>query len=274
MSERISVTVNETPVETTAGFSVAASVMQTQAGILRRSVSGQPRGPLCGMGVCFECRLTIDGVDHQRSCQTQCEKGMRIQTAPCSKPSAPPRASPLLNGPTKDVDVLVVGAGPAGIAAACCAAEAGMRVGVVDDNPCAGGQIWRRDGIGPLSTQASPWLSRLGRVAIKYFANTQILGSPQPFMLLAESSRAVLAIRYQRLILACGARERFLPFPGWTLPGVFGAGGLQALVKSGYGIGKKKVVVAGSGPLLLAVAAFLRKRDANVRLIAEQTPRG
>jgi NADPH-dependent 2,4-dienoyl-CoA reductase/sulfur reductase-like enzyme len=67
-----------------------------------------------------------------------------------------------------------------------------------------------------------------------------------------------------------GARERFLPFPGWTLPGVTGAGGLQALVKSGLPIEKKKVVIAGTGPLLLAVAAYLQKRGAIVLLIAEQ----
>ncbi|HEV2836176.1 MAG TPA: FAD/NAD(P)-binding oxidoreductase, partial [Pyrinomonadaceae bacterium] len=72
------------------------------------------------------------------------------------------------------------------------------------------------------------------------------------------------------LILATGARERFLPFPGWTLPNVFGAGGLQALVKTGLPIEGKRVVIAGSGPLLLAVAAYLRQCGANVLLIAEQ----
>jgi NADPH-dependent 2,4-dienoyl-CoA reductase/sulfur reductase-like enzyme len=67
-----------------------------------------------------------------------------------------------------------------------------------------------------------------------------------------------------------GARERFLPFPGWTLPGVMGAGGLQALVKNGLPIAGRKVIVAGSGPLLLAVAAYLHAHKALVGLIAEQ----
>jgi hypothetical protein len=62
----------------------------------------------------------------------------------------------------------------------------------------------------------------------------------------------------------------FLPFPGWTLPGVFGAGGLQALAKSGFSVGGKTVVIGGTGPLLLAVAAYLRQRGANVKMIAEQ----
>ena len=76
------------------------------------------------------------------------------------------------------------------------------------------------------------------------------------------------------LILATGARERWAPFPGWTLPNVTGAGGLQALVKSGLPVAGKKVVIAGSGPLLLAVAKYLRDRGADIRLIAEQASRG
>ena len=71
-------------------------------------------------------------------------------------------------------------------------------------------------------------------------------------------------------MLATGARERFLPFPGWTLPNVMGAGGLQALAKSGLPVAGKRIVVAGSGPLLLAVAKYLRDHGADVLLIAEQ----
>jgi NADPH-dependent 2,4-dienoyl-CoA reductase/sulfur reductase-like enzyme len=76
------------------------------------------------------------------------------------------------------------------------------------------------------------------------------------------------------LVLATGARERFLPFPGWTLPGVFGAGGLQALVRGGYEVRGKRVVVAGTGPLLLAVAAHLKQDGAEIVSIAEQAPMG
>jgi len=77
-----------------------------------------------------------------------------------------------------------------------------------------------------------------------------------------------------KIILATGARELFLPFPGWTSQGVFGAGGLQSLVKSGFSVKGKRVMVAGSGPLLLAVAATLRKQGARVVGIAEQAPLG
>ncbi|SPE43589.1 Pyridine nucleotide-disulfide oxidoreductase (fragment) [Candidatus Sulfopaludibacter sp. SbA3] len=93
-----------------------------------------------------------------------------------------------------------------------------------------------------------------------------------PGTLAIEQFEGNREIAYRNLILATGARERFLPFPGWTLPNVMGAGGLQALAKSGFDIAGKLVVVAGSGPLLLAVAKYMRDHGARVRLIAEQAP--
>ena len=80
-------------------------------------------------------------------------------------------------------------------------------------------------------------------------------------------------ISYENLVLATGARERFLPFPGWTLPGVFGAGGLQALARGGFPVAGKRIVVAGTGPLLLPVAAHLRQMGGRVTTVAEQASR-
>jgi len=158
------------------------------------------------------------------------------------------------------VDVLVIGAGPAGMAAATRAHESGARVAIVDDNWGAGGQIWR--GIAN---------SRFTMTGVDAYWGAQVVarGSGERTLLLEDAGRA-FELGFHKLILATGARELFLPFPGWTLPGVMGAGGLQALVKSGLGIRGKAVVIAGSGPLLLAVAAHLRKAGARVKLIAEQ----
>ena len=98
----------------------------------------------------------------------------------------------------------------------------------------------------------------------------QVVGLARPGVLLAEQGGDARPVGYRRLIIATGARERFLPFPGWTLPGVMGVGGLQAMVKMGMPIEGKRVVIAGTGPLLLAVAAYLVERRAEVSLIAEQ----
>jgi aerobic-type carbon monoxide dehydrogenase small subunit (CoxS/CutS family) len=76
---QLSVTVNGTPVAVPSGATVAvAVVLAGQA--CRTSVSGEPRGPLCGMGICFECRVVVDGNPHVRSCQVLCEQGMEVNT--------------------------------------------------------------------------------------------------------------------------------------------------------------------------------------------------
>jgi NADPH-dependent 2,4-dienoyl-CoA reductase/sulfur reductase-like enzyme len=152
--------------------------------------------------------------------------------------------------------VVVVGAGPAGLAAARRASESGKLVAIVDDNPAPGGQIWRGESL------ALP--------NAKVICGARVVAAPGPARLTLETDDAAFEIEYGALVIATGARERFLPFPGWTLPHVTGAGGLQALVKSGMPIAGKRVVVAGSGPLLLAVAAYLKKRGAVVPLVAEQ----
>ena len=170
-------------------------------------------------------------------------------------------------------DVLIVGGGPAGIAAACCAGGAGRRVAIVDDNPAPGGQIWRRmTGAESDDHVAAAWLRRLREANVELLTGTQVVAQPSDAVLLAETDRDACNLGYDNLIIAAGARERFLPFPGWTLPGVTGAGGLQSLVKSGVPIAGRRVAVAGSGPVLLAVADYLRSHGAEICLIAEQAP--
>ncbi len=80
MADRVTVRVNGRPQAVPAGTTVAAAVLQAGGFAFRLSVSGEPRGPLCGMGICFECRLTIDGERHLKSCQIFCRDGMEIET--------------------------------------------------------------------------------------------------------------------------------------------------------------------------------------------------
>ena len=167
-------------------------------------------------------------------------------------------------------DVAVVGAGPAGIAAALTAAESGSKVVLIDDNARAGGQIWR----GSAMAEGPPedivrWFDRLSKSGVQFFAGARVFHA-QAGILEAETDGSLLQIRFGKLIVATGAREVFLPFPGWTLPNVVGAGGLQALVKSGLPMEGKRVVVAGTGPLLLAVAAYVIGHGAYVVCICEQ----
>ncbi len=99
-----------------------------------------------------------------------------------------------------------------------------------------------------------------------------MIDRPRPSELSLGVGDSIRDVRYEKLVLATGARERLLPFPGWTLPNVTGAGGLQLLAKAGLSLHGRRVVVAGTGPLLLASAVYLRKRGAEVVLVAEQAP--
>lgn len=166
-------------------------------------------------------------------------------------------------------EVLVIGAGPAGLSAALVAAQGGARVALADLNPAPGGQIWRAARNGPAG--------RLIRAAL---AHPNLTWLPGARAVSVEDERTIRfstpagarLINADRIILATGATELFLPFPGWTLPGVVGAGGAQALLKGGLEVRGLRALVAGSGPLLLAAASALRAHGATVLGIAEQAP--
>jgi len=168
-------------------------------------------------------------------------------------------------------DILVVGGGPAGIAAAVRAAESGAATGIVDDNGALGGQIWRHPQAESAAKPAGEWQQRLQKANVSVLCGTRVFDQPEPGLFLAERQNDLLQLAYRKLVLATGARERFLPFPGWTLPNVMGAGGLQAMVKAGLPIRGKRVIVAGTGPLLLAVAAYLQSHGAEIPILCEQT---
>lgn len=174
-------------------------------------------------------------------------------------------------------DVVVVGAGPGGVAAATIAAENGQSVCLVDDNAAPGGQIWRGFRAETAEKYAHGheflhWTDRLKRTKCDIWSGWQVIDQPIKDVVRLGREGEFRDIAFRKLILATGARERFLPFPGWTLPGVTGAGGLQALVKAGLDARGKRVVVAGTGPLLLAIAAGLADAGARIVAIHEQVP--
>lgn len=214
----------------------------------RTSVTGEPRAPLCGMGVCHECRVTVGGDAHQLACILP------------DDPRAP-RARAVRR--EERCDVLVVGGGVAGLAAARSAGAAGADVLVIDEHAALGGPIYR--------AVDSPW-PRPPRVCARTRVVAALARTERGRSVLAEDDAGSVIVHCRELVLAPGARELLLPFPGWTLPGVFGAGGLQLLAKGGWPVAGKRVLVGGTGPLLRAAAAGLRGLGARIVGVAELAP--
>jgi NADPH-dependent 2,4-dienoyl-CoA reductase/sulfur reductase-like enzyme len=172
-------------------------------------------------------------------------------------------------------DLAVIGAGPAGMAAAATAAEQGLRVALIDAGRQLGGQYFRH----PAPGLTAPWLPKLYHgwqqfeqllTRVETASGIEVLFGHQVWAIerLTDPGFRVLTdrgpIEAPYLILATGAYERVVPFPGWDLPGVFTAGGAQALLKGNLVLPGRRVVVAGTGPLLLPVATGLATAGAKV----------
>ncbi|MDX3232992.1 FAD/NAD(P)-binding oxidoreductase [Streptomyces sp. ME19-01-6] len=188
-------------------------------------------------------------------------------------------------------DVAVVGAGPAGMAAAVEAAAAGLTVALVDAGERPGGQYWRHGPHdGPHADGPSP-----GQHGRRTFAalraglartGTRTLFGHQVWLVRREADRFTLHLRpthdgrgpgtrtltARSLILCPGAYDRQLPVPGWELPGVMAAGGVQALLKGSGTLAGRRAVVAGTGPFLLPVATGLAAAGAEVVMVCEANP--
>ncbi|TGA84049.1 NAD(P)/FAD-dependent oxidoreductase [Streptomyces sp. MZ04] len=186
----------------------------------------------------------------------------------------------------------VIGAGPAGLAAAIAAADRGIRVRLVDSAAQPGGQFYRQppEALGArrpeaLHHQWRTWrrlrdaLARhveAGRIAHLtehhvWFAERQ-LGPSSGFTvhaLLGPEQEEAATVRADAVLLATGGYEKVLPFPGWTLPGVVTAGGAQAMLKGGLVLPGRTAVVAGTGPLLMPVAVSLADAGADVAALVE-----
>jgi NADPH-dependent 2,4-dienoyl-CoA reductase/sulfur reductase-like enzyme len=173
-------------------------------------------------------------------------------------------------------DVAVIGAGPAGLAASAAAVEGGARVALVDAGPRLGGQYWRhRDDDDGARHHDWPAFLRLARslaaaretgrlVHLAGHAVWHVERDADGFTVHALVADEGREVRARTLVVATGAYDRQLPFPGWTLPGVYTAGAAQAMLKGQGVLVGRRIAVGGSGPFLLSVAAGLADAGATV----------
>jgi len=177
-------------------------------------------------------------------------------------------------------DVAVIGAGPAGLAAAALAAKAGLSTLLLDENMGPGGQVWRAITTTPVQDKAL-----LGK---DYWAGQELVGD------LRKSDAEILQgatvwsldrnleigisvdggacfVKAKRVIIATGALERPFPIPGWTLPGVMTAGAAQTMLKSSGLLPDGKIVIAGQGPLLWLLSAQILRMGGKIDLVLDTT---
>lgn len=184
---------------------------------------------------------------------------------------------------TKDFDVIVIGAGPAGANAARVAANAGANVALIDEQQQAGGQVWRDKNRSIKSAPTTPE-TRAGntlRHALKislvtHFCNArvwQIEPNGNGWHIHFLIGKACQTLTCKSLVLATGAREYIQPIPGWTTPGVLGLAGATALFKQSMTLPGQNTIVSGTGPLVFFVASEIRRLGGKVAAIVTSNSR-
>jgi glycine/D-amino acid oxidase-like deaminating enzyme/bacterioferritin-associated ferredoxin len=271
-----------------AGESIAAALAASGKLELRQDKSGVPRGLFCGMGACFECQVSVDGGPAQRACLTKVRPGMKIRSL-AYRAEIPVSATRSQRDPIEriDCDVLVVGAGPAGMSAATRISEAGATVVVVDERSEPGGQFFKQlaNSYSFTGNKPSDAQYRDGAVLIEQLTSTdaQVINAATVWgtfrdkdgnmeICIAAGTKSYI-VHTRQLVLATGAFESVPVFPGWTMPGVMTTGAAQSLVRAYRVAPGQKILIAGNGPLNLHLAYELVMGGIDVVAVAESGPR-
>ena len=263
------------------GLSLAAALTEAGFSDMGEAGDGRGRGLFCGMGACGECAVTVDGTPGRLACMIPVREGMAVERQPALLP--PPAAAA---GPGDEWEerrmapaVLVVGGGPAGLSAASAAAEAGAETVLIDERPYLGGQFYKqpspenpvdRRRLDSQFRRGRKLMEKARRAGVRTLNGVSVWGAFPPGLLLAHGPGTAWTLRPQRLVLAVGARERGVPIPGWTLPGVMTAGAAQTLLRSHQTAPGRRVLLSGTGPLNMQVAAELARAGVEVAAVAEQ----
>ncbi|WP_227445896.1 FAD-dependent oxidoreductase [Cognatishimia sp. F0-27] len=265
------------PVPIRDGQSLAAALTEAGERVFRTTESGAGRGVFCGMGVCQDCLVTVDGRPNQRACMTLARPGMTVARqeprpalkAPPETPKSAERLSP---------SVLVIGGGAGGLTAAIEARKGGADVLLLDERKVPGGQYYKQAALPdmePLDAQQEDGraLVRAAQEAgVVILSGVAVWGAFEGPEIMAASENRVYAITPRALIVATGAYERPAMIRGWDLPGVMTVGAAQTLWRSYHTLPGKRVALFGNGPLTAQVALELSRGGAEIVYLGERAP--
>jgi thioredoxin reductase len=271
------------PIAARTGQSLAAALAAAGEHGLRETRSGAWRGVFCGMGVCQECLVTVDGAPNQRACVVKARPGMTVlpQDFPGVTPEVTRGAAPIsfADLPRRRADLLVIGAGAGGLNAAIAARMAGLEVLVVDERAVPGGQYFKQTdpalGEAPLDPQQQAGADLVARAVASgavILSGTEVVTPLDATSVLATHAGRGRVLAADAMIVATGAYERAHVVPGWTLPGVMTTGAVQTLWRSHRVTPGRRLLVAGNGPLNLQVACEAIDAGMEVVAVVEAAP--
>ena len=228
------------PVKAFRGETVAAALHAAGIRVLSRSLRyHRPRGFFCAIGKCSSCMMEVNGIPNVKTCMVLSEPGMVVKTqqgrgvlrqTDDKHPDAEYKISEI------ETDIAVVGAGPAGLSAALYASQFGANVAVFDENPRMGGQLIKQTHMffGSKEHYAKIRGMDISRKliesmtdAVTLYPSTPVIGFYPPFELAVLKNNKLTRVKAKKIIVATGASENMLVFPGNDLPGVYGAGAVQ-----------------------------------------------
>ena len=266
------------PVPARSGQTVAAALLAAGIRKFRKTDSGQDRGVFCGMGICQDCLVEIEGTPNRRACLSQARAGLSVRIQQARPGAIADRDEAPEFPPTRSEtpDMLVIGAGPGGLAAAEAAASLGADVLLLDERKFPGGQFYKQT-VPDLNQEALDRQQRNGAKAIaaaldagaRMIGDAAVWGVFDGPVFCVEASGTALTVLPKAAVVATGAYERPRIVPGWEIPGVMTTGAAQTFWRSYRSLPGRKLAFAGNGPLNFQVALEMSRAGAEVALVAE-----